>query len=144
MHVSPYCSWGRWGAPVWAQGGWFVFLTRITNKACGMDNVREPLLCFCCVFHWHSVFPFKKKTCYNWMSMKETLLSLHTVLTNKREKENETCGELVHFSIYMLGLLPLLARAVDLWKRCCQVAHSLKCTKKRRPSSLSKSYIFQK
>lgn len=46
--------------------------------------------------------------------MKETLLSLHTVLTNKREKENETCGELVHFSMSMLGLLPLLARAVDL------------------------------
>lgn len=47
------------------------------------------------------------------MSMKDTLLYLYTVHINKREKEHETCGNwFTSFSIYMLGLLPLLACAV--------------------------------
>lgn len=48
------------------------------------------------------------------MSMKVIQLYLYAAYKNKRGKENETRGELVHFSIYMLGLLPLLASAVYL------------------------------
>lgn len=48
------------------------------------------------------------------MSMKEPLLYLYTTHINKREKENETLGELVHSNKYMVGLLPSLACTVYL------------------------------
>lgn len=86
----------------------------VTNKTYLMNNVKESHCFVSAASFVCSIFPFKKNTCYNLMSMKEPLLYLYTTHINKREKENETLGELVHSNKYMVGLLPSLACTVYL------------------------------